>query len=138
MSTSFDEIGERLRRLRKASGRTQQEFAESLGISLRAYKNYESGGRELPSSVVMRLCEISSVSPSWILNGRKDDLDHEAVELLTKSLVLGLHLLRTQTPTGSSEDWAEFLAILLKTTHSQGVPINSQDAERILRFKEKP
>ena len=137
MSTAFQEIGDRVRRLRRAAGQTQEEFSETIGISLRSLKGYETGARELPTSAILRLCALSSVSPSWILLGRKDDLEPETIGLLQQSLVPGLELLRQQSPDAASESWAEFLGVLMKMSYGQGTPLSREDASRILNLKDK-
>jgi transcriptional regulator with XRE-family HTH domain len=45
------------------------EFAERLGLSPRAYQNYERGERELPSAVLRALLFEFGVDPVWVLVG---------------------------------------------------------------------
>lgn len=132
MSTSNEVIGDRVRRLRKAAGQTQEEFSETTGISLRSLKGYETGARELPTSAILRLCELSNVSPSWILLGRKDELGVDDVDLLERALLPGLTLLREHLPDATSNLWAEYLSILMKLSYAQGTPISEADARKIL------
>lgn len=135
MPTSNEEIGDRVRRLRKAAGQTQEEFAETTGISLRSLKGYETGARELPTSAIMRLCELSSVTPSWILMGRRDELDEETIELLERAAMSGLDLLREHLPSASSKTWSEYLGILMKLSYAQGTPLAAADAQKILTLR---
>lgn len=62
-------LGERLVAARIAAGLTQNAFAESLGLSPRAYANYERGEREIPATVVRKLYEIHGTDPVWLLTG---------------------------------------------------------------------
>lgn len=136
-SNFYEEIGDRVRQLRKIAGKTQVEFAETLGVSLRSLKGYEAGDREIPSSAVLRLCSLCSVSPSWILLGRRDELDAETMELLRQCLVTGLELLRQQSPNATSESWAEFIGVLITMSYAQGKPIGRDDASRILQLMDR-
>lgn len=137
MSTPFYEMGERLRRLRKAAGQTQMEFAETLKISLRAYKGYELGSREIPTLVVFSICEFSNVTPSWLLTGRKDEVEPASMEIVKATLVQGLELLRSQSTGVPSENWAEFLAVLLSMSHAQNAPVTKDVATSIFSLKDK-
>ncbi|MHB8453700.1 MAG: helix-turn-helix domain-containing protein [Acidiferrobacterales bacterium] len=48
---------------------SQTVMAERLGISLRAYQNYERGEREVPVVLVHALYETFRVDPVWLLTG---------------------------------------------------------------------
>ena len=62
-------IGERLASLRDRLRLSQTDFAERLGISARAYQNYERGEREVPAAVITLLYEVFRVDPLWLLIG---------------------------------------------------------------------
>ena len=49
---------ENLQKLRKAKNLKQQELADALGISLRAYRYYESGEREPQVSLLVRMADF--------------------------------------------------------------------------------
>jgi transcriptional regulator with XRE-family HTH domain len=66
------EIGERLAAIRAVSGENQQAFAESLGLSPRAYANYERGEREMPVVLFRSLHDRYGVDPIWLLKGPGD------------------------------------------------------------------
>lgn len=63
------EIGERLLRLRQERKMSQADFAERLGFSPGAYKNYERGEREVPSSLVLAAFKEFDADPLWLLSG---------------------------------------------------------------------
>lgn len=63
------EVGERLKAVREKAGLLQPEFAERLGISPRAYANYERGERTVTAETIKALYEIFSVDPIWLLSG---------------------------------------------------------------------
>ena len=74
---------ERLAALRKELDFTQGEFSEKVGISRSAYINYERGERELPSAFVVKLHELFSIDPTWLLTGegaRTSERKNEFVE----------------------------------------------------------
>lgn len=62
-------IGQRIAAIRANSGLSQNEFAESVGLSPRAYGNYERGEREMPVALFKILCESYSIDPVWLLTG---------------------------------------------------------------------
>jgi transcriptional regulator with XRE-family HTH domain len=63
------EIGKRILAVRAASGLSQNDFAESLEMSPRAYANYERGEREMPVALFKGLYESYSIDPVWLLTG---------------------------------------------------------------------
>ena len=48
---------------------SQTAMAQRVGISLRAYQNYERGEREVPVALVHALYEQFRVDPVWLLTG---------------------------------------------------------------------
>lgn len=67
--TSDREMGLRLTAIRDRSGLTQFEFAERLGLSPRAYGNYERGEREVPVALFKMLFDQFRIDPTWLLSG---------------------------------------------------------------------
>jgi transcriptional regulator with XRE-family HTH domain len=66
------EIGRRLAVVRETSGLAQNAFAERLGVSPRAYQNWERGEREIPAAVLRALYEQFDIDPLWVLTGPGD------------------------------------------------------------------
>lgn len=62
-------MGRRLMAIRVASGLTQADFADKLGLSLRAYANYERGEREIPTALFRSLSGTFRIDPLWQLMG---------------------------------------------------------------------
>lgn len=62
-------ICDRLRKLRKDLGFTQQEFADKLGIKRNAIATYEVGKSNPGDSVIALICNKFSVSESWLRTG---------------------------------------------------------------------
>lgn len=69
-SDPFDvAVGERLKAVREKARLLQPEFAEKLGVSPRAYANYERGERTLPAQAIKALHDQFGVDPIWLLSG---------------------------------------------------------------------
>lgn len=62
-----EELGLRLKFIRRHKGQTQKEISKKLGISERAYSSYECGSREVPPVVLYQLIDVFDVSASEIL-----------------------------------------------------------------------
>lgn len=58
---------ERLIQLKTEKGLLQKDIAMSLGVSLRAYRYYETGQREPTSSLIIKMCKIFDVSADYLL-----------------------------------------------------------------------
>ena len=63
---------QRLRDLRDDHDKTQQEIADVLNMHRSVYRRYESGERETPAWVVVKLAEYYHVSTAYLL-GRTND-----------------------------------------------------------------
>lgn len=60
-------IGSRIRNLRKSRGWTQGELAKKLEISASTVGMYEQGRRQPDGEMLVRLCEVFSVSTDSLL-----------------------------------------------------------------------
>src|SRR5437588_5573273 len=65
------ELADRLRQLRSElfGERGGPELARRLGLPIRTWYNYESGVT-VPAEVVLRIIELTSVEPMWLLHGQ--------------------------------------------------------------------
>lgn len=63
-------IGSRLEHIRASS--TQREFAQSLGVALRTYQNYERNERP-PSAELLQAVASRGWNPTWVLTGEGDE-----------------------------------------------------------------
>lgn len=61
-----------MRDLREDSDQTQQMVAEILNMHRSVYRRYESGERETPAWVIVKLAEYYNVSTDYLL-GRTDE-----------------------------------------------------------------
>ena len=62
----------RLKDLREDNDLKQKEIAALLGIDQRVYSNYETGKREIPVHLLLKLAEYYHTSTDYIL-GLTDD-----------------------------------------------------------------
>ena len=62
----------RMRDLRDDHDQTQQAIADLLNMHRSVYRRYESGERETPAWVVVKLADFYQVSTDYLL-GRTDD-----------------------------------------------------------------
>ena len=62
----------RIRDLREDHDKTQKEIAEILNMHRSVYRRYESGERETPAWVIVKLAEYYRVSTDYLL-GLSDD-----------------------------------------------------------------
>lgn len=60
-------FGERLKQLRKASNKTQQQIADQLGISRAAYSHFENGRNEPDKDTLVNLANIFDVTTDYLL-----------------------------------------------------------------------
>ena len=66
------EIGERLRKLRKSAGLTQEELAERVDVHLNTISRWENGVDVPKTFKLKRLAEALHVSETELLNGPSD------------------------------------------------------------------
>ncbi len=62
----------RIRDLREDSDKTQTEVAAFLGMKQTQYYRYETGLRDIPSDILIKLADFYGVSTDYIL-GRTDN-----------------------------------------------------------------
>ena len=63
----FEQLGQRIVRLRKERGMTQVELAASLGMSQQSVQAFEVGRRRMIVSIVPSLAELFNVSTDELL-----------------------------------------------------------------------
>lgn len=57
----------RLKDLREDNDLVQKEVAAHLGIDQRTYSNYETGKREIPTHLLIKLAKLYKTSTDYIL-----------------------------------------------------------------------
>jgi len=116
-------------RLKKLRGNiTQKDYAKKLGISLRAYQNYESGKRVPKPAIINKIAQKGGVGVDWILWGSLRSLAEKVVatrieaSLLDESLTKAeMELMRYFFERGivSSEDINSFMNMTLGLKHQK-------------------
>lgn len=71
MSSTADhgDYHQRVAQVREHLDLSQEKMARLLGLSLRAYANYERGERTIPVELLRALYEQFSVDPVWLITG---------------------------------------------------------------------
>ena len=76
----IEEIGNRLKDIRKENGYTQEEFSEIMGISLNFYGKIERGQSRLSIEKLIFLHNRFNVDINYLLTGNKSkSLDYNSV-----------------------------------------------------------
>ena len=78
-------IGDRLAQARAAQKQRQAEFAKEIGVSLRAYTNYENDAADLPLRVIKLICERYDVPIEWLVFGKPRTADPRLVECVKEA-----------------------------------------------------
>lgn len=65
------DLAERLQKLRKEAGYSQEKLAEMLGISRQALSKWENGQANPDVNNIKKLCEIYNKSSDYILFGKE-------------------------------------------------------------------
>lgn len=62
------EIGSRIRKYRKEVGLTQEQLANTIGVTKSRISNWEQGINRPDADILSELCKALNVSPSILLN----------------------------------------------------------------------
>ena len=65
----METVGTRIRDARKASGKTQRDFAAGLGMSENFIWQIEKGQREPSDRTISDICRVYAVNESWLRTG---------------------------------------------------------------------
>ena len=107
-------VGNKIRELRKNIGMTQSELAERLGISASAVGMYEQGRRQPDSDMILKICSVFEISADYLLGKNKTVQKHGVCEL--------------------SDVFDEFTQVLTSQQGLMfdGVPLNEEDKRKIV------
>ena len=82
---------ERIKKLRKELGLTQQEFADKLGVARNNIAGYEAGNRNPSDAAISLICTKCNVNESWLRTGEGNifpPIDRQTeIARLTKQLL---------------------------------------------------
>lgn len=62
-------FGERLKKIRKSNGLTQEEFAAKIGVTRSPIAASELGKSKLQTITINRICELFDINQDWLLTG---------------------------------------------------------------------
>lgn len=89
-------IARRFLAVRASLKLSQKQFADGLGISLRAEQNYERGDRKVPAEVFLGLARRYGIDPLWAMEGPGEIPKRlNTKELDTRLLAKAHQLIRT-------------------------------------------
>lgn len=80
------EIGERVRLARTTRGLSREKLAELLGISTLFLGYIECGQRGMSLATLQNMCKVLNVSADYLLLGRNDEGNEEALLSAVKEL----------------------------------------------------
>lgn len=72
MDEQWVTVGERVSKLRKNLGLTQEKLAEQADISIQFLVQIEHGKRTMKIATLRKLCSALSVSADYLINGKED------------------------------------------------------------------
>lgn len=109
---SREQIGTRLRLIRKDQGLTQTEFAKLFNISPRAYQDFESGKRAAPSDFLIDVSMEYDINLNWLMRGlglrslsEENNLVFEFVSGLFRYLDAGQYHLTSEALAAIVSKW---------------------------------
>lgn len=105
-------LSDRIIRLRKAKGLSQQEFSSRVGISRGAFQYYERGERDLPSTVLNDISKAFSDDPNRILNGEPSSKFMEILEVIVMAAFE--HAATADKPIASARLWRVISRVMIK------------------------
>lgn len=137
-------MNERIKKVRKVNGLTQQEFAERLNIGRGTLANYEVGRNEPIDAVVALICREFNVDEHWLRTGegdmfvkrsRNDELSAFMNELLSEEAPDFRRRLVTALSRLKPEQWDALesisLSLMEKPTPPTKLYIAARDGSRI-------
>ncbi|MGN0618010.1 MAG: helix-turn-helix domain-containing protein [Ruminiclostridium sp.] len=86
MDEQWAVVGERISKLRKNLGLTQEKLAEQADISIQFLVQIEHGKRTMKIGTLRKLCSALSVSADYIINGKEDFASEVEIKSLLSPL----------------------------------------------------
>ncbi len=83
-------MNERIKKLRKSLGLTQQEFGDRIGIKRNTLANYEIGRNEPIDAVLNLICREFNVNETWLRTG-EGEMFRQDGETIVNRLCAELH-----------------------------------------------
>jgi len=124
-------IIDRLYSIRKSTKLTQKHFSDKVGVSQRAYANYERGDRELPLSLVVKLHDLYSINPDWLITGNGARTSDHKTQMM-KAAILAVRSFAMIRKIEIDEDREAKLIVLLVEYFEKGGKRQDKFVENIL------
>jgi transcriptional regulator with XRE-family HTH domain len=110
----------------------QVEFAQLLGVSQSAYKNYERDAAFPPITLLLELKQRFGISTGWIIEGIGErDPGVAETRAITAARQVDRYLLKRRRPATNETKYA-LIGLYCKFLQENEVP-NEQNAELILK-----
>ncbi|MBR3743147.1 MAG: helix-turn-helix transcriptional regulator [Clostridia bacterium] len=101
MATCDKSIGGRIKELRERAEISQQELADSIGVSREKIAKIEGGEREAKAQDIIRMAEIFRTTTDWITKGiQPNNTEIHAATGLSDAAVEALQAFHGDDPTG--------------------------------------
>lgn len=126
-------IGQRLSLFRKSLGKKQIPFAEELGVSQSAYKNYEREATDPPVSLAAKLCKDYGVSAEWLLVGRSGMTAAITDEIIERAVVVTREFITENRLSIPPEKEAKIVRFLIRRMSDTGV-LEADEYTEIIRL----
>lgn len=107
-------IGKRLADIRRRKSLNQVEFAELLGVSQSAYKNYEREATDPPIALLIDISKTQKVNISWLVLGEGAPDAESLKELVERSVLEVERFLLRRDQTLSPEGKASAVSLVFE------------------------
>ena len=109
-----NQLGSKIKQLRKSRGITQSELAENLGISSSAVGMYEQGRRDPDDNTLLKLCSYFGITSDYLLGNTETKITSGSREV--------------------SDVFDEFTRVLSsqQCLMFDGIPLNEEDRSKIV------
>ncbi|WP_405405239.1 helix-turn-helix domain-containing protein [Paracoccus sp. Ld10] len=126
-------IAKRLVHFRKSLGKNQIPFAEELGVSQSAYKNYEREATDLPISLAVKLCRDYDLSAEWLLLGRSGMTSKLSDDIIERAVTVTREFITENGFDIPPEKEAKIVRYLIRKMSETG-EISQDEYEEIIRL----
>jgi len=147
-------ISHRIEKIRENLNLSKSEFARKIGISHQVYSNY-STGRDIPSSVLEKICKILNVDANYILIGKESEeseefkipfssiiskiktVNNKLIDFPLKAIISLIFVLEEQEGYQKISTIDDFIAIIDNSYTAFGVKINIKTTDFSTKWDKK-
>lgn len=120
-SLNYNEIGHRIKQLRKEKGLSQTAFADRIWRDVSTISKLEAGKLELSNSIRLAICDVLGVKSEWLLFGRGPMYEDKWVLLEERAKELGEDVYTRLSGKKAGEE-AEFPRLPVSMLRGNGQP----------------